>query len=405
MKPGFLDKLIERLDKLDPRSVQSQFLRLVRQKGLLEAVFNALQEGVIVLDNQGNINYANQAAAKMLGFTVADALRQPVARFLREIEWDKIIGLDTREWSKLISREIEITYPQHKFLSFYVMPLPADAEPDRGAVVIFRDVTRDREEESRTLNAERLNALTLLAAGVAHEIGNPLNSLHIHLQLLERGLRQARLPQGDKLRDSVRVARAEVERLNLIITQFLRAIRPTVPKREKCSLEEILQEILSFLKNEIDDRDVLAELKVVESVPKISVDRNQIKQAFFNIVKNSLQAMSKGGLLTITVFANDRFAGVSFQDTGAGIPPENLGSLFEPYQTTKEGGSGLGLMIVQRILQDHGGEMEISSRPGQGTTFTVLLPLDTRRIRLLKASRRQASHRQKQGRDGHEQSA
>ncbi len=405
MKSGFLDKLIERLDKLDPRSVQAHFLRLVQEKGLLEAVFNALQEGVIVLDAQGNINYANQAAAKMLGFTLENAIRQPVSRFLREIEWHKIIGLDTREWSKLISREIEITYPQHKFLNFYVMPLAADAEPDRGAVVIFRDVTCDREQESRTLNAERLNALTLLAAGVAHEIGNPLNSLHIHLQLLERGLRQARLPQGDKLRDSVRVARAEVERLNLTITQFLRAIRPTVPQREQCSLEEILREILAFLKNEIDDRDVLAEVKVLEPIPKISVDRNQIKQAFFNIVKNSLQAMSKGGLLTITMFANDRFAGVSCKDTGAGIPPEKLGSLFEPYQTTKEGGSGLGLMIVQRILQDHGGEMEIHSQPGQGTTFTVLLPLDARRIRLLKAPRRPAPRRQAQGGNDHEQPA
>ncbi len=405
MKSGFLDKLIERLDRLDPRSVQSHFLRLVREKGLLETVFNALQEGVIVLDAQGNINYANQAAAQMLGFTLENALRQPVARFLREIEWDKIVGLDSREWSKLISREIEITYPQHKFLNFYVMPLAASAEPERGAVVIFRDITCAREQESRTLNAERLNALTLLAAGVAHEIGNPLNSLHIHLQLLERGLRQAHLPQGEKLRDSVRVARAEVERLNLTITQFLRAIRPTVPQREQCALEEILREILAFLKNEIKDRDVLAELKVLDSIPAISVDRNQIKQAFFNIIKNSLQAMSKGGLLTVTMFTNDRFVGVSFKDTGTGIPAGKISSLFEPYKTTKPEGSGLGLMIVQRILQDHGGEMEIRSQPGQGTAFTVLLPLDARRIRLLKAPRRSAARRQSQEGNRHEQPA
>jgi len=405
MKSGFLDKLIERLDKLDPRSVQAQFLRLVQEKGLLEAVFNALQEGVIVLDARGNINYANQAAAQMLGFAVEAALRQPVSRFLREIEWDKIIGLDTQEWSKLISREIEIKYPQHKFLNFYVMPLPAAADPERGAVVIFRDVTRDREQESRALNTERLNALTLLAAGVAHEIGNPLNSLHIHLQLLERGLRKAHLPQGGKLRDSVRVARAEVERLNLTITQFLRAIRPTVPQREQCALEEILREILVFLKNEIADRDVLAELRVTEPIPSIAVDRNQIKQAFFNIIRNSLQAMSQGGLLTITMFTNDRFVGVSCKDTGAGIAADKISSLFEPYQTTKAGGSGLGLMIVQRILQDHGGEMEIHSQPGQGTTFTVLLPLDARRIRLLKAPRRAPANRQPKEGNGHEQSA
>ncbi len=390
MKSGFLDKLIERLDKLDPDRVQTHFLRLVQEKGVLEAVFNALQEGIIVLDAKGMINYANHAASKMLGFTLEAALRQPIARFVREIEWDKIIDLNSKEWSKLINRELEIKYPQHRFLSFYVMPLAAPAIPDRAAVIIFRDITCDREHESRVLNAERLNALTLLAAGVAHEIGNPLNSLHIHLQLLERGLRKIRLAQGDKLRDSVRVAQAEVERLHLTVTQFLHAIRPAVLQRELCSVEDILREILEFLQNEIKDRDIFIELKIAEHIPPVSVDRNQIKQAFFNVIKNSLQAMTQGGTLTVTVFSDDRFVGVACQDTGVGIPADKLNSLFEPYQTSKPDGSGLGLMIVQRILQDHGGEMEIHSQEGQGSTFTLFLPLDSRRIRLLKAPRRRA---------------
>ncbi|MCA1809885.1 MAG: PAS domain-containing protein [Lentisphaerae bacterium] len=364
MKSGFLDKLIERLDKLDPQSLQTHFLHLVREKGLLEAVFNALQEGVIVLDARGNISYANQAAAQMLG-----------------------------EWSKLISREIEIKYPEHRFLSCYVMPLPPMDDQERGAVVIFRDITCEREQESRTLNNERLNALTLLAAGVAHEIGNPLNSLHIHLQLLERGLRKAGLSEGPKLRDLVQVSRAEVERLNLIITQFLRAIRPSAPQREQCSLEEVLQEILQFMTNETRNRDVVVDLKTSEPIPNISIDRNQIKQAFFNIIKNALQSMSRGGLLTVTLFTSDHFAGVSFKDTGEGIPADKITSIFQPYQTSKTEGSGLGLMIVQRIVQDHGGEIEIHSQPGVGTTFTVLLPLDARRIRLLKAPRRTCARR------------
>jgi len=191
------------------------------------------------------------------------------------------------------------------------------------------------------------------------------------------------------------VARTEVERLHLTITQFLRAIRPTPPQLESCQITDVLKETLAFMKQEIEDRDIVAELKCPEPVPKISVDRNQIKQAFFNLIKNALQAMSKEGLLTMAVFSNDRVIGISFQDTGVGIAPDELSRLFEPYHTTKPQGSGLGLMIVQRIIQNHGGEIEVHSRPNRGTKITLLLPLDQRRVRLLKAPRKPPSARRR----------
>ncbi len=388
MKPRFLDKLIERLDKLDPENLQTQFLRLTREKGLLEAIFNALHEGIIVLDEKGRITYANNSAADMLGFSIESVIQQPITRYLKDIKWNQILNLDEREWSKLISREIEITYPEHRFLNFYVMPVSLQDNDKKGAVVIFRDITGDREKEMSILKSERMNALTLLAAGVAHEIGNPLNSLHIHLQLMARELRQLNKKDRKNFQDLVKVSRNEVERLNLIITQFLRAIRPTSPKLQSSQIENVLKETLDFMKQDIRNRDILVDLKCTEPVPKISIDRNQIKQAVFNIIKNALQSMSKGGLLTISVFNNDRYVGVLFKDTGAGIPTEELGQIFEPYQTTKSNGTGLGLMIVQRIVQDHGGEIEIHSQPNVGTNFTIFLPLDQRRIRLLKAHRK-----------------
>lgn len=390
MKSKFLDKLIERLDRLDPQSLQTQFLRLTREKGLLEAVFNALQEGVVVLDGRGRINYANNAAGMLLGFSPESAGGQQIGRFLRDIKWNEIVNLDEREWSKLINREIEIKYPERKFLSFYVMPISMEGSREKGAVLILRDVTMDREREQDVLKSERMNALTLLAAGVAHEIGNPLNSLHIHLQLMNRELQNLGERERRSIEDLVRVAGNEVSRLNLIITQFLRAIRPSAPDMESTRIEEVLNETLQFMKHDIENRDVLVEAQCPEPVPNVSVDRNKIKQAFFNIIKNALQAMSKGGLLTITIFSDDRSVGISFSDTGPGIDAEGLRKLFEPYGTTKPDGSGLGLMIVQRIVHDHGGEIEVQSRPGAGTTITMLLPLDQRRIRLLKAHRKSA---------------
>ncbi len=385
MKTGFLDKLVERLDRLDAGSLQTQFLRLAQEKGLLETIFHAIQEGIIVLEGEGRISYANRAAEKLLGFSAEQAQGQPIKRYLREVEWDRVLDLDADEWSRVVSREIEISYPEHRFLDFYIVPLRAVKEGEKGAVLILRDVTRDRESESRTIESERLQAITLLAAGVAHEIGNPLNSLTIHLQLLDREL--AHVPEAERvaLKELVEVSRREVERLDQIITQFLRALRPSRPAFERAPLRAILDETLEFLRHEIADRDVIVEVEDLGEIPNALVDRGQIKQVFFNIIRNAIQAMQHGGVLRITLSSDDRFVAVSLKDTGPGIPPEELGSIFEPYFTTKSEGSGLGLMIVQRIVRDHGGEIEVHSEPNAGTTFTVFLPRDERRIRLLRA--------------------
>jgi signal transduction histidine kinase len=321
----------------------------------------------------------------MFGFSLDTASGNPISRYLREIEWDLVLDLDGDEWTKMVSREIEITYPDRRFIDFYVVPLAAVRPDEQGAVVILRDVTRERQNEVKTIESERLSALTLLAAGVAHEIGNPLNALTIHLQLLERELDAMPHEQREPLKDLVQVSRREVERLDQIIDQFLRAIRPTQPGLERASLRGLLNDTLEFLKHEVADRDILVEIEDPGDVPHAFVDKNQIKQAFFNIIRNAIQAMSKGGLLKITLAGSDRFVSVSFKDTGPGIPHDELGSIFEPYYTTKSNGTGLGLMIVQRIVRDHGGELEVHTEPGAGTTFTLFLPRDERRIRLLKA--------------------
>ncbi|HMP73579.1 MAG TPA: ATP-binding protein [Kiritimatiellia bacterium] len=385
MKSAFLEKLIARIDKLDTGSLQAHFLRLAGEKGLLETIFHAIQEGLIVLDGQGRITYANRSAEKMLGFTSEEAEGHPISRYLKDIEWDLVMNFDEGEWSKLVNREIEIQYPERRYVDFYIVPLAAVNPAEQGGVVILRDVTRERINETRILESERLNAITLLAAGVAHEIGNPLNALTIHLQLLRRELDHGEPLDRESLTELLDISQREVERLDLIINQFLKALRPTQPGFERASLHDVLHDTLRFLEQEFLDRDILVEVDAPETLPPALLDKNQIKQAFFNLIRNAMQVMPSGGLLKITLAATERFVAISFKDSGPGIPPEDLGRIFEAYYTTKQEGTGLGLMIVQRIIRDHGGELEVHSEPGSGTTFTLYFPRDEHRIRLLDA--------------------
>ena len=292
MKAGFVEKLIGRLGKIGPEEVQNYFLRLAQEKGFLETVFNSIQEGIIVTDSSGRITYLNDAACDLFGLEAEDSLGKRLD--------ERVRGLDWRSLSKsevAVSRDMEIFYPANRFINFYIVPLiierePASATNDAdsisghqvGHAIILRDITESRRSEQQTIESERLNALTLLAAGVAHEIGNPLNSLNIHLQLIEREARKLDGAKRAELQESVEVARTEVNRLDSIISQFLRAIRPTRPQLKPENINSIVEEAVRFFAPEIKDRDIVVEQELRSELPLLELDRDQMKQAFYNVI-------------------------------------------------------------------------------------------------------------------------
>ena len=378
MKSGFFDKLIKRVDRLEPGEVQHFLAELLREKGLLEKVFQALQEGVILLDHEGHVTYVNRAACHLFGFEAEQVVGKQLGEGVRGLDWKEL-----RKPGTVVSRDLEVFYPENRFLNFYITAI--DDEQAVGFVMLIRDVTQTRKLTEEKIESERISALTMLAAGVAHELGNPLNSLTIHLQLMERSIKK--MGKGaDKLQKHLDVSLGEIKRLDFIISQFLSAIRPTQPQLQPVQLNELIHEASRFLKPELDQNKVRLKLDLRADLPFMPLDPNQMKQAFYNLIRNACQAMSdSGGTLTVNSAFNDFEVIVSFQDTGKGITREHMGNLFQPFFTTRKTGTGLGLLIVRRIIREHGGEIDIESRQGQGTKVSIVLPLVEKKVRLLQS--------------------
>ena len=409
MNSGFLDKLIERISRVQPQEVESYLLRLADEKGFLETIFNAIHEGVIVTDLKGRVSYLNRAACEFFSLAREQAMGKPLKECIKGLEWETMFATGT-----LISRDMEVFYPQHRYLNFYIEPLQLE-EPQStrkgtesfnkeavGFAVILRDITENRKSTEETIHSERLSALTLLAAGVAHEIGNPLNSLHIHLQLLERKLRKVPESSRHELQNALEVAKGEIQRLDTIVQQFLGAIRPAHLELSLENINVLVRESVSFLAPEIEDRDITVREDLRADLPLAEVDRTQIKQAFFNVIKNAFQAMRSGGVLKIETTLHDNFIRITFSDTGGGISPADMSKIFEPYFTTQAGGSGLGLLIVRRIVREHGGEIDLVSHDGEGLELNIRLPLRDQRVRLLPPPSEPASHLKADGNGGEE---
>jgi len=403
MKSAFWDKLIQRLDRLDPGNLQTFVERLARERGFLETLFQSIQEGIVVVDGVGSIRYSNRAAQDLVGI-VPEAAQSghPIERYLPDVGWSDILGPERPSSAGVLARELEVFYPRHRFLSFYVLPMDvaspnldeaSEVLPPMALALIIRDVTDMRRQTEDAIQRESLSALTLLSAGVAHELGNPLNSLNIHLQLMRREL--ADVPEANRadLEDLVQVAIDNVRRLDQIISRFLKAVRPTAPQLQESHIAVIIGEVLEFLSRELHDRGIVIEQAIDPEVPRMMLDSDQIKQALFNLVRNALQAMPHGGRLGIRLQWDEARSRVvlGISDNGTGIPKDHMSRLFDPYWTSKPEGTGLGLMIVHRIVTEHGGEIEVHSVEGQGTEFRIFLPTQIVRMRMLKSGVRESN--------------
>jgi two-component system, sporulation sensor kinase E len=402
---SFLDKVLGRLGRLDAAGLKTVVQRLARERALLETLFNTIEDGVLVVDESGRVVYFNQAVTKLIGLQPS-AEGQPITQILGELDWEKISRFDHAGGQHVVRHEFEVNYPRPRYLRLYAAPLDGDQAGSSGVALILHDATEARKQTSEAIESERVQALTLLAASVAHEIGNPLNALHIHLQLMEREVKKLGVTKdragadphrrglpataspaeiAAKLEQYLSVAKGEINRLDYIVTQFLQAIRPAPLQLKPVQLNEVVERTLDLLRPELDNRAITIKTRLARQLPATPIDPTQLQQALVNLVKNAMQAMTKGGQLTLQTGDTSEAVWVSVGDTGGGIPQEQINRIFEPFYTTKKKGTGLGLMIVQRIIRAHDGRIELDSHVGRGTTFRLWLPLQEKKPRMLSA--------------------
>jgi signal transduction histidine kinase len=226
---------------------------------------------------------------------------------------------------------------------------------------------QERDHKLSRLNEE----LKQMSAGLAHEVRNPLNGMRIFLELLKR-----RLVTDDKARELIGRVDEEVQSLNKMVTEFLDYARPITLQGKKVNLSETIDSTLTLLCTELDDEAIQFQTSGLEALPSIYADEEQLKRVFANIIKNSVQAMPDGGTLNISGKVMNNKVYLEFMDTGVGIPQDTLERVFDPFFTTKDAGTGLGLSVVKRIVENHSGTIECQSKEGKGTTFAITLPLN-----------------------------
>ena len=248
------------------------------------------------------------------------------------------------------------------------MTFAEDSSVD-SVVAIIKDLTEQKKLEEVARRKEKLTAMGELASGVAHEIRNPLNTIGIITQRLKR---EFSVPGGEY--DSLlKIVSNEVCRVNQIIEQFLRFARPPRLQLAVVNMMELLNDVTLQIKSQAEVKGIQLEARI-ESLPEMKVDKTQMKQALLNLLLNAIEATRAGGMIYFNAYAKAQDVRIEIADTGVGIPAENLSKIFDLYFTTKDTGTGIGLPLVNRIITEHGGRIEVSSQEGKGTTFVLSIP-------------------------------
>jgi PAS domain S-box-containing protein len=394
----FFNRALKKINKLTGEQVQELLLSAVEEVGRLETVLDSVTQGILVCGTNHHLLMANKYAGRLLPLTYTELGVEPIWTVVRDERVAEFLEAALPNGDRIEGKEFDVNVKGlDRLLSLSVLPLVEDHRVN-GSLIHVEDITEKRSREARLRRAENLASLTTLAAGVAHEIKNPLGSISIHIQLLQKAITakgeffeqegndraRSKAAASLKMFDKYfAVINEEMDRLNHIVVDFLFAVRPMDLEFRKGDVNALIRELTEFVSYELEAARIECVLELGSDIPPVSMDERFMKQALLNLIKNAQAAMPDGGTLTIRTERGDAELRISVSDTGTGIGEENLSKIFEPYFTTRETGSGLGLTLVYKIVREHRGEITVKTREGEGACFIISLPILQKETRLL----------------------
>ncbi|HCC36402.1 MAG TPA: PAS domain-containing sensor histidine kinase [Treponema sp.] len=385
----FYRKASKKINKLPAEQLKELLDSAAGRKSLLETVLDSLPDGILVCDDRHCLIMANKCAQRMFPLNNIESEKIPLWMAVRDERVVEFFEETLLSGDKVLEREIDIDMQgRNRLLSVSILPLVQNHRIT-GSLIYLEDITEKRGREARLRRVENLASLTTMAAGVAHEIKNPLGSISIHLQLLQKAIdKKHDTPEQEKavkaqLDKYLSVLNEEVDRLNHIVVDFLFAVRPISLELREGNINTLIEELTSFVRVELEQSRIECALELDENISPVLMDERYLKQALLNLIKNAQAAMPGGGQLTIKTQAAENEVKISVIDDGLGISAENISKIFEPYFTTKDTGTGLGLTIVFKIIREHRGEINVQSRAGKGSSFTITLPAIQKQQRLI----------------------
>jgi PAS domain S-box-containing protein len=381
---GFVRRALEKLSKLDSEQLEQLLQTVAAENERLAVVLDSMNDGVLVTDEEHRLILVNKAAERLVplasGRIIGD---RPLWDVIADQDISDFVHTALENDESVTDREFALDHGgTTRILSCSLIPL-VQAGHIQGNILQLVDISEKRGREARLRRAESLASLTTLAAGVAHEIKNPLGSIGIHNQLIQKMVSQLDPEEADRINSYLTVIDEEIERLNRIVVDFLFAVRPMDTKLEDGDLNALISDLLGFVQYELEQAGIEVVRDLDEEMPQLKIDPKYFKQAMMNLVKNAISAMPEGGMLRVSTQTRGDQVLLRISDNGVGMSPEVRDKIFEPYFTTKDFGSGIGLTLVYKVVKEHMGDISVMSKEGHGTTFTITLPLPQREQHLI----------------------
>jgi len=378
----FTEKFIKRLSRIDHTDIEQYVHRLIEDRHVIQTVFDRLPEGIILVNPKGEIILANDVASDFLGINLQDQINKPVQNVIQNPSLKKFIDTHLGSEKRVLNEEFDLHTSRSRIVDLNIYPFFSDNNERAGTVLTFHDVTDKSSSDRKMFHFEKLESILKLAAGIAHEMGNPLNAVHIHTALLEKEARKCDSATRDRISSHISAIKEEISRLDHIIRKFLSAARQKNTQFSEANINTIITNLLTSMKTEFKAKNIRLSLKLANELPSTFCDADKLSQVFSNLIRNSIQAMNEGGDLNIATQFKKPGIYISISDSGTGISEADLPHIFDPFFSTKGGGSGLGLMLVLDIIREHGGKIDVNSKQGEGTTMTIFLPVRREKAQL-----------------------